>query len=447
MIFGRENGGAEKVVGYTVATPGASTTLSYSNTVKGNGAFTVNDTPRCALYPYDETAAGDDNGVITFMLPETQYYADNSFGNGSNVAVGVVNNTAGIASIGFKNVCGYLRLKLSATGANAITVSKIVLKTKGTEKLWGTFQVDADDTNPTATKTATEDGGTSITLDCGTGVVLSSTEKTFHFVVPAGALDAGFIAEVYSMQGHIIRSISSTSSKLISRNAVRAIANQTLNWLPSGYSEARYIQSDGTNCINTGVQVSANGYRMECQIAITGAAPGNNPSLFGGVYNNYPTLYKFVSFDNRTSGNHMRALYNSHAKDDDNLEAVYEGADTWKFVNNQIYHLDVCLIKGIQSLKIDGVDLTLHTFDEDVHQNTQNVEVAFLANNEKNVHNQVYFANRFYPTRVYFCNMYNGDNTMVRQFIPAYNGSNYGLYDLVNGVFYTSASGNAFSGN
>lgn len=456
MIFGEDASHSEKIIGYTVASAGATAALNYSDDIKGSGAFTVSETPRYALYPMDATATVDNSGNIKFTLPQTQNYAANSFGNGSNVAVGTVSNTAGIANIQFKNVCGYLRLKLSSE--SSITVSKIVLSTKGTEKIWGTFSADATGEAPVAVKTADEDGGTSITLDCGTGVALSTSETAFYFVVPVGAFADGFTAEVWNNHGKVVKVLSSTGAKTIERKKVKAIKNQEVAWLPAGYTEAAYIVSNGTNCINTGVQVSAKGYRMECAIQITAfdlsrMLNTNNPSLFGAAFDQWSTKFFFTSFDIKTSGgdNTLRLLYNSYYSKDaaygKGPYGVYE--EDSPFVLNQDYHIDVNLIRNQQSLTINGVSYTTHKFDEDVNESCRNYTVAFLGNHIGNATTGTKGEYQtFYPARTYFCNMYDGNNQLVRQLIPAYNGSAYGFYDLVGGGWYTNvrSAGSAFGG-
>ncbi|MBR5830103.1 MAG: hypothetical protein IKY63_02470, partial [Tidjanibacter sp.] len=64
-----------------------------------------------AIYPYDEGATITDKGEISLSLPATQYYAENSFGRGANTMIAVTESVED-TFLGFKNACGYLKLKL-----------------------------------------------------------------------------------------------------------------------------------------------------------------------------------------------------------------------------------------------------------------------------------------------------------------------------------------------
>lgn len=439
MIFGEDNEGEEKVVGYIATASGVKTDLEYSQDIKGKtGPFTNTDIPQYALYPLDTKATVNQKGEITFSLPKIQNYVANSFGNGSNVSVGIVNNKDGIATIQFKNVCGYLRLKLSVVSGDAAIIGKIVLRTKGNEKICGTFMVDADDTTPVAIKTAEDDGDTSITLDCGAGVALSySTPTTFHFVVPAGAFADGFIAEVYSVQGHLIKTLSSTNGKTIVRNNIKAIKDQKLNWIPAGYTEMEYItNSNRNNVIRTDYSCQAGGYRMELKIKTYDSfIGGGNDLIFGqaasGIkpYGKEDARYYFTTLD--FNSNKFRLLYCSS-----------EVSKSFSPQYNTKYVIDACCLRNNQYLKVDGNMIGSTFYDEEIKLN--NEICLFGATNEVNA--------KLLPLKsqinMYYANLYDQDNQLIRQYVPAYDGNKYGLYDVVGGTgFKTSVTGYDFSGS
>jgi len=459
MIFGTDASSAAKVIGYKVASAGASTTLNYFSNIVGAGAFTDSETPQYALYPCDATGASISGSTITFQLPETQYYAANSFGNGSNVAVGTVANTAGIATIKFKNVCGYLRLKLSVPSGDAATVGKIVLTTKGTEKIWGTFAADASSDTPTASKTAVDDGGTSITLDCGAGVALSTTPVTFHFVVPDGALTAGFTAEVYSVQDHLIKTLTSTSAKTISRNRVKAIENQTLPWLPSNYTECEYISIGDVAgpVINTGVvpyygmDISMK-FGWHPSLVYTGEGKGSNAMLFG--VEEYPnTLIDFSV---------VRKQYNSGATIYGNFSGRFMGVTGGSTVvtsgvgPNYLHHETT----PVHSFTLQFRETTSYLFCPTA---TPEYNMTITNNTDRPTmpgHALGFLGRYFTPNYTGGCknidayefsivnNSGSGAATdKERRFIPVLTStSEYGMFDLVTNSFFGNVGTGSFTG-
>ena len=76
------------------------------------------------VYPYRQSTTITSSGVITYDMPAEQLYAQNSFGVGANTMVAVTSGKED-NTLNFKNVCGYLKLKLY--GDN-VTVKSIVLE-------------------------------------------------------------------------------------------------------------------------------------------------------------------------------------------------------------------------------------------------------------------------------------------------------------------------------
>ena len=64
-----------------------------------------------AVYPYIESTTMTDDGAISFELPATQHYAENSFGLGANVMVAITESEDDNV-LRFKNAGGYLKLQL-----------------------------------------------------------------------------------------------------------------------------------------------------------------------------------------------------------------------------------------------------------------------------------------------------------------------------------------------
>ncbi len=64
-----------------------------------------------AVYPYYESTTADYEGNISIVIPATQQYEKDSFGPGANLMVAVTED-AEDTFLPFKNVCGYLSIKL-----------------------------------------------------------------------------------------------------------------------------------------------------------------------------------------------------------------------------------------------------------------------------------------------------------------------------------------------
>lgn len=156
-------------------------TAKFSGNSVGNG-------PYYALYPAG--TASMSGSVLSLSLPATQAYAEGSFASGSSPAVAATSGT----DFQFKNLCGLLSVRL--TGST--TVTSISITSNKSEALWGAATVDmgySDVPSLVMAAPATEDNRT-LTLDCGSGVELSSAPTEFIFVVPAGSLSEGFTLKV-----------------------------------------------------------------------------------------------------------------------------------------------------------------------------------------------------------------------------------------------------------
>lgn len=187
-----------------------------------SGAVSGSALARCyAVYPYAEGTTISSDGVISFMLPQVQYYQPSSFGLGANTMVAVTANAEDNV-LRFKNACGYLKLKLYADNA---TVKSIELKGNRGEKLSGSATITAEyDANPVVTMNS--DATTTIKLDCGDGVELSSDADkptTFLFVIPAITFAEGFTMTVTDVDGKVYEK-ATKKEFAIERNMIQPMA-------------------------------------------------------------------------------------------------------------------------------------------------------------------------------------------------------------------------------
>ncbi len=175
-----------------------------------------------AVYPYNESNSVDANGVITLTFPQTQSYAENSFGQGANTMVAQSSGN----KLSFRNVGTYLKLKLWGEGVN---VKSITFAGNNDEQLSGAANVTfGDDGIPTYKWVSSQSSDNkTITLDCpDEGVELStnSGEPTyFWLVVPPQTFSGGFTITVTDIEGKEYVK-STTNSITLERNWIQPMA-------------------------------------------------------------------------------------------------------------------------------------------------------------------------------------------------------------------------------
>ena len=158
-----------------------------------------------ALYPYadDLTAAVDEEDasvyyVEGFVLPTTQTYAVNSFGQAAFPMVAVTENTED-NNLKFKNLLGLVKFQFTGTQA----VKSVSVKGNSFEPIAGpvTITAKADNTDPELIMSR-RDAETEVTLDCGEGVQLNEDTATEFFVaLPPTWFFDGFTVTVTTTDG------------------------------------------------------------------------------------------------------------------------------------------------------------------------------------------------------------------------------------------------------
>ena len=153
-------------------------------------------------------------------LPATQTYAAGKF----NAPMCAMSSTE---SLEFKNFCGVLCFALKGTDkVKSIAVT-------ANEQICGPFEF-ADATSFSFTE---ENKGYTITLDCGEGVQLTSTDSTnFYISLPPATYTAGMKIVITNTEGKTIEKIT-TKSATIARNQIY-IFNWTASFSPA---EPEYV--------------------------------------------------------------------------------------------------------------------------------------------------------------------------------------------------------------
>lgn len=173
-----------------------------------------------AVYPYSSGNSISYDEKLTLSLPATQVYEENSFGLGANTMVAVTASPNDFF-LSFKNLCGYLVLKLYGNE----TIKSITFEGNNGEKIAGKATVTAT-YGSTPSVVMSNDATTSITIDCGEGITLGSTKETataFWFCIPPTTFSKGFTFTVTDVNGGTMTK-SVSSSKTISRNVKMSMA-------------------------------------------------------------------------------------------------------------------------------------------------------------------------------------------------------------------------------
>lgn len=191
--------------------------------------------------------------------------------------------------------------------------------------------------------------------------------------------------------------------------------------LPKGFKRLEYIQSSGTQYIDTGVS-APEGFRIICDVVLTSISNSLN-MLFGAHDTNGPYYRNFLAATN--GGKWEIGAYNPH--------------DFGSVAINTKYSIDVCTISGAVGCSVNGVN--------------QNVDSSIAVSPVRSSRTVYLFGLNYTGgllhtnMKLYGLQMYldaNGEN-MVRDFVPCVTADGeVGLYDRVFHEFYRNAGTGEF---
>ena len=193
--------------------------------------------------------------------------------------------------------------------------------------------------------------------------------------------------------------------------------------LPEGYTQLNYIQSTGTQYIDTGASFS-NGVRVETKfnlISITTSS--KKTSIFGAHNASEPYGRDYLSVDSSK-----------------NFE-IGGGAGYRYFKNNTIatnvdYEVEASNIPGQETLIVNG-ELYESTGGQAYATPFTNLPLYLF---RVNTTNEAWFENA--SMKLYYAKFYDDKNVLVRNFTPCKNPSGeVGLYDYVTKAFYGNVGG------
>lgn len=178
--------------------------------------------------------------------------------------------------------------------------------------------------------------------------------------------------------------------------------------LPAGYTKLSYIQSSGTQYINTEI-IPTNYVDVEVKFQLT------ESQSVGGIISAEKTWQTAMY-----SVDAWACRYNTAYK----ASAFTENVDyTVRVVGKDFYINDALYFTGNEGDFNGGLPLTLFAV------------------------NRTDTPNEYSKSKIYYCKIYN-NGILVRDFVPCINGSGeVGLYDLVGKQFYGNAGTGVFTGS
>lgn len=185
--------------------------------------------------------------------------------------------------------------------------------------------------------------------------------------------------------------------------------------LPSGYTKLAYIQSTGTQWVDTGFKPNQNTrIKMDCNVI---GFNSGDAFLFGARIASGNTAFCLAADDANTR---WFALYGNAVQ---NPTGTCTGKHTVDFNKNTL-----------------SLDDNVFPFDSTSFQSAYNL-LLFATITNGNVDSQRG------QMAIYSCQIYD-NGTLVRDFLPCINTSGaVGLYDLVGRKFYGNAGTGAFTGS
>nr|DAV35560.1 MAG TPA: hypothetical protein [Bacteriophage sp.] len=191
--------------------------------------------------------------------------------------------------------------------------------------------------------------------------------------------------------------------------------------LPSGYIKLEYIESTGTQYINTGVS-APEGMRVECQAEFTSLRSGLN-MLFGSHDAADPYYRNYLAAN--SAGNWELGAY---------------GVATFGAITTgRKYSIDVCTISGDIFAKIDGMSYYIGDIAPSAKRSSLSVYLFAL----HYAGGLLGASAKLYGAKIYL--NASGSNP-TRDFIPCKNAFGVvGMWDDVNGQFYTNVGTGAFT--
>lgn len=212
--------------------------------------------------------------------------------------------------------------------------------------------------------------------------------------------------------------INITKAKANSLNYLKAFGKCEQIRLPVGYTQVEYLESTGTQYINTGVNLSNNS-NIEINAKLTATQRNKTYYLFGSSIENNRYMIAVGSFTNKYLADFVSNSYRIESS-----VSAFDGKFHTHKVTNLSYYIDE-ILQGSKSSSTFTNTSSAYIFDVRDRGTSSTLGTQ--------------------SWKIKYCKIWDGDN-LIRNFIPCKNSSNIaGLYDTVNGVFYTNAGTGTFT--
>ena len=190
--------------------------------------------------------------------------------------------------------------------------------------------------------------------------------------------------------------------------------------LPSAFQEVEYIESSGTQYIDTNLVATTT---MEFELKMWQSSNAKS-KIFGSRENATTKSFSlYFSTGNALTFNFYGNV-TAESQNYDNMVLTLKGLISG---NNFNCFINESLVRSIsiQSVSLYSGNMYLIAYNNGGNASLPNTTGQF---------------------RMYYCQIYD-NNTLVRNFVPCYRKADneIGLYDLVNGVFYTNAGTGTFT--
>ena len=188
--------------------------------------------------------------------------------------------------------------------------------------------------------------------------------------------------------------------------------------LPSEYQRVEYIESSGTQYIDTGLDLGSNDFEIKVKFLNT-QTTAQEQAIFSIWTSNY---------------NYWNCFIHSNRKIDVYLSTHVYGSEV---SIDTIYELSLKRVSNLWTLKL-GEDSVGHTYIP--NQPNPTTLKLFTRGDIPTIGNSNTYI------KMFRCSVVVG-GTLVRDFIPCYRKSDneIGMYDLVNDVFYTNQGSGTFT--
>lgn len=195
---------------------------------------------------------------------------------------------------------------------------------------------------------------------------------------------------------------------------VKIIVGHAVPELPNGYTELEYIESSGTQYINTGIKINSSD-SVEMDIEIT-SKPSEQIFIFGSTTTGDGERYGVTYIPNR---NYWRNVL---------------GPNMYNFPTSLGAVGKRTIVKDGGKCTIDGVIGDVNSVEF-----TSSGDFTLFCQNRDNGEFRLFASMRLYLCRIY------RNGSLIRSFIPCKNPENVvGLYDKVSSQFFANAGSGVF---